>query len=390
MNAGPHVDVAVGGDGPAGSAIASASAAAGLSVVLVGDDRPWTATYGTWLDDVPELPGDVFASVVPTITVWGERRHDLSRPYGVLDNSALRARLRTGVEHRRGWATGVQHFEWGSRLITGTGGIDARIVIDAAGWPPLVASPAARHDPAWQTAYGIVTAVRPTVFDAPVLMDLRPVPGAASGPPTFAYVVPLAGGWLVEETVLAARPAVDPFSLRARLRDRIGPWPHGTVTEQVRIPMGAPVPRSPPPVIPFGAAAGFVHPATGYSLAPSLRAAPRAAAALAASVARDRSGADLMADAWAAVWPAALRRTRRLHRIGLTALLGLDAAGTRSFFDAFFELPPERWTAYLRIDSPPGEVAKTMQAVFTAVPNAVRRRIAAAIPLASWRAMAQR
>ena len=274
--------------------------------------------------------------------------------------------------------------------MTGAGAIDARIVVDAIGWPPLVASPAARHDPAWQTAYGIVTPVRPSAFDGPMLMDLRPQPGADAHPPTFAYVVPVAAGWLVEETVLAARPAVDPMALRARLRDRIGPWPHGTQQEQVRIAMGAPVPRTVPPVIPFGAAAGFVHPATGYSLAPSLRAAPRVADALARSVGAGRRGRELMADAWAAVWPPAMRRTRRLHLVGLAALLQLDADDTRSFFDAFFELPPDRWRAYLRIDAAPGEVARTMRATFAAAPVAVRRQLAAAVPRAGWRSVARR
>jgi lycopene beta-cyclase len=388
--AGVDVDVAVGGDGPAGSAIAAACATAGLGVVLVGEDRPWTATYGSWRDDVADLPDAAFASVVPSISVFGDRRHDLARPYGVLDNEALRAHLRRDVEHRRERVTGVQHFTWGSRLLAASGAIDARLVIDAAGWPPLVAAAVARHDPAWQTAYGVLVTDRPAGYDGPVLMDLRPVPGRERGSPTFAYVVPVGGGWLVEETVLAARPAVDPATLSSRLRDRLGPWPPGAVTEQVRIPMGASVVRATPTVIPFGASAGFVHPATGYSLASSLRAAPRVAAAVATSIGDGRAAEDLMADTWAAVWPDASRRTRRLHRLGLVALLGLDGPGTRAFFDTFFELPVERWSAYLRIDSPPGEVARTMRAVFAAAPGPVRRHLAAAVPHAIWRTVARR
>ncbi len=52
MNAGMSgrstADVVVVGDGPAGSALATALAAAGTSVVLVGRDDPWNATYGTY------------------------------------------------------------------------------------------------------------------------------------------------------------------------------------------------------------------------------------------------------------------------------------------------------------------------------------------------------
>ena len=97
---GPEVDVAIAGDGPAGSALAAACAAEALSVVVVGDDRPWRATYGTWRDDLADLPSDVFAAVVESITVWAGRRHELDRAYGVLDNDALRDRLRAGIDHR--------------------------------------------------------------------------------------------------------------------------------------------------------------------------------------------------------------------------------------------------------------------------------------------------
>ncbi len=106
--------------------------------------------------------------------------------------------------------------------------------------------------------------------------------------------------------------------------DRVGADVVGTATRDVRSSAsrwvaGCPTARQ--PVVAFGAAAKLTHPATGYSVAASLRAAPRVAAAIA-------DGGDAR-HVWEAVWPPALRRTRRLHDYGLEVLLGLGPASWR-------------------------------------------------------------
>ena len=51
----PHVhDVVVIGDGPAGRALGAACVDAGVEVLVIGTDAPWTNTFGTWVDDVPQ------------------------------------------------------------------------------------------------------------------------------------------------------------------------------------------------------------------------------------------------------------------------------------------------------------------------------------------------
>ncbi len=127
----------------------------------------------------------------------------------------------------------------------------------------------------------------------------------------------------------------------------------------------------------FGAAAGMIHPATGYSVASSLRAAERVAVAARERLVRPgpvdpSADAAVVADA---VWPRHLRRTRRLHDFGLDVLLGMDAAEIRAFFQAFFDLPPERWAPYLRIDTPPTELARIMTAVFRQADWSLRRQL---------------
>ena len=56
-------------------------------------------------------------------------------------------------------------------------------------------------------------------------------------------------------------------------------------------------------------------------------------------------------------------------------LLGLGPDELASFFDAFFDLPVDVWAPYLRIDSPPSAVLRTMSAVVRRLPWAMRRRL---------------
>ena len=93
--------------------------------------------------------------------------------------------------------------------------------------------------------------------------------------------MPVADGWLVEETVLAGATGGG-AGRPARLVSLLGSggiptssWPAPCAREVVRIPMGGPLPAPDQTVVAFGAAAGYIHPATGYSIAGSLRAVDR-------------------------------------------------------------------------------------------------------------------
>ena len=243
--AGPDLDVVVVGDGPAGLALGAACRRAGLSTLVCGLGAPWTATYGTWRDDVADVPDRCFAVVAPRVVVHGHRRHVIERPYGVFDNGALRAHLAAGLDVRVREGLWARHFDWGSRLLVDGGEFDARLVVEATGFPPMLAraSPPAAH----QTAFGVVVGERPPAYadDDVVLMDLRPVDAET---PTFCYVVPAGAAWLVEETSLAARPSAAPDRLRELLGVRVGADVVGTATrrEVVSIPMGGRLPDRTP------------------------------------------------------------------------------------------------------------------------------------------------
>ena len=147
---------------------------------------------------------------------------------------------------------------------------------------------------AFQVAYGIIAEFeRPLLADGEcTLMDWR---GPERTVPTFGYTLPIDGRWLVEETALASRPALGFDELERRLHDRLRAdglvIKHIHGIERVSFPMDVPLPLRTQRTLGLGAAASLVHPATGYSVAASLRSAPRIAAAIAAQLAR--SGVDL-------------------------------------------------------------------------------------------------
>ena len=95
-------------------------------MVLFGDDRPWDATYTTWVDDLDGVKAvddaDIWMHRFDSVAVNFERSMMVERPYGVIDNERLRATLRNGVAHHVG-------------RVASAAGTGARIVVDATGWP---------------------------------------------------------------------------------------------------------------------------------------------------------------------------------------------------------------------------------------------------------------
>ncbi|HEV7649604.1 MAG TPA: lycopene cyclase family protein [Actinophytocola sp.] len=386
-------DVVVAGAGPAGWAVARACAERGLRTVLVAPhpDASWPATYGLWLDEARLLPAGAGYVVARARVVAGSARW-LAREYAVLDNASARSALaHPGVAVRAGRMEEVLDL--------------APVVIDATG---AGAGPGRTE----QTAFGLKVAAsvaRPVVGagDA-VFMDWRqPLPG----PATFLYAVPLPDGRvLLEETSLARRPGLPFAQLRERLLARLaghGIDPGDAEVERVRFTMDAPPPgsrahaRCPAPtrsrgapltpfyrrgvtvgggsgglwttsgcewrVVPFGAAAGMVHPATGYGVGDALRLAPRVADAI------TRGGA---AAARRVVWPARARAVHRLRRAGLGTVLALAPGEHARFFELFFALPEHRQRAYLSGREDLAGNAAAMAAMFRAAPWSLRRRMA--------------
>ncbi|MEU3269529.1 lycopene cyclase family protein [Saccharomonospora sp. NPDC006951] len=368
-------DVAVMGAGPAGRAIASACARNGLDTVLVdpAPRRPWHNVYAVWKDELPHIPDSAVAATAdPALVHIGEREIVLPREYAVLDNTGLRHWLSDDrVTVHTGIATAVAHGPHGSLVrLSGGGLVTASVVIDARGLRPGGTE---------QTAYGVVLpaaqARRLAPSGAAVFMDWRRNE-AAGDAPSFRYLVPLGRERvLVEETSLARKPGLGHDVLAHRLRAFLGE--HGISTngrpeERVRIRLDVPLPKR-GRTVPFGAAAGLVHPATGYSVAASLRLAPPVAAAIAGHLASGPASA--AAAARRVIWPPRALAVHALRRHALHALGSLPAAAIPEFFGLFFALAPEHQRTFLSERDDPRALAATMALLFASAPWRLRRSL---------------
>ncbi|MEV8444015.1 lycopene cyclase family protein [Actinosynnema sp. NPDC051121] len=344
------MDVIVVGGGPAGRALARACAARGLRTTVVDPNpqRLWRETYAAWVDELPvDAPVAVSTSRARAVTT---AEHVIARGYAVLDNEWLRwlpgeVRVVTGRVVGRTGTTAT--------LADGT--VLAGRVVDASG---AVGGRAA------QTAVGVVVpAVSAAPFvgsDEALVMDWRKPPAATTADPTFLYAVPVsADEVLLEETSLARRPGLPLRELRLRLHARLAA--HGIAVpedeERVRIRLDGRARDGA-----FGAAAGWIHPATGYSVAVALRRAPVVAEAIAAGREVRRSPGE--------------RAVRALRLRGLAALLALRPDEVPEFFNSFFELSGSLQRDYLGGHDDLRGTARAMLRLFDSASWAMRARLA--------------
>lgn len=350
-----RADLIICGLGPAGRAVAHRALAAGKSVTVIDPhpDRVWTPTYAAWADELPDwLDPAVFAATVDAPTAWAVGEHRIERAYRVFDTAALQRSL--SIDGARVLADRVVAVDRRS-VRTATGSVHSGRVIDARG---LSRSPRRAE----QTAYGVVLGSDVGTGHSTLFMDWRLDNGAAPDePPSFLYVVPLGPNTvLYEETCLAGRPALSPEVLRRRLehrlRERAIPLSGTEPIERVRFPVQGGNPGRGR----FGAAGGLTHPATGYSVATSLRAVDTIVAG-------------------GRVWTPDAHAVAVLRRAGLRSLLALPPRDVAIFFDTFFALPAPLQRAYLSgHDDLRGTVA-AMRALFTALPPRLRRTLVTAV-----------
>jgi lycopene beta-cyclase len=378
-----QTDVLVVGAGPAGLALAGACGRLGLTTALVdpAPERPWTATYGMWSGELPvDLPTSVVSARAAGRAI-AVSEHQLGWEYAVLDVTALRQHLVDGLTDVDVHAARVVGSpEAGAVALADGSLLRASVVVDAGGGARPLDRTTRRRPAAAQTAYGVVVdedAAAPFVEHGDALfMDWRADHGE-TGWPTFLYVIPLGDGTvLMEETSLARRPGLPLSTLRRRLHARLARHgvqpPKDARSERVSFRVDHPRHRG-PAVLGFGAAAPLIHPATGFSLASSLRLAPQVAAALAAHL-PDEPRAALTA-AKKTVWPLDARVVHHVRRIGLESLLRMPPTDVPGFFEQFFSLPdPHRWTYLTARDDVRGIVA-AMNCLFRTSNGRLRRHL---------------
>jgi lycopene cyclase-like protein len=396
-------DIAVLGSGPAALAIAAACARRGATVALIAPEpeSAWQPNYCLWADELPPgMEGLIEHRWPEASVVTPSGSHLLSRSYAKLDTMGLQAffwgPLRAAPARiiadratrldRRGSETWIQ-MDGGSTE-------RARVVIDASGGGTPFVERAHRRAPAFQKAFGLMLWAPGHGFDPQrmVLMDFRAASADTGEPPSFLYVLPLGDDRLfVEETSLARRPAMSFDLLRQRLEVRLQTLGLAACErigeEHCVIPMGLGLPVRGQPLVPFGAAAAMVHPASGYLISHVLRKADPVAASIVEGLA---SGDPELATTAgnATLWPRAERALWEIYAFGLESLVGMSAIETGRFFDSFFQLPEQGWADFLAGTSSPSEVGSVMLRLFRNLPASVRWRLvrtslsAGAAPLA--------
>lgn len=387
-------DVIIAGGGPSAALLARACAGQGLEVMVVAPDldASWTARYAVWCDEWEPLglPGR-YEGVWPRVTVRldDDRAHVLGRRYATLDNAAVKGALLEALpQPARVVDTVVSVVHGRERTHVRTAGgreLQGRLFVDATGGAAPWTLRHAGRPGAFQTALGWRLRGAAAQLPEPAsmtLMDYRsPQPGSTL--PTFLYAMPMANGdAFVEETVLIHRPAIPHATLEALLRNRLSRMGISTDTpvavERCTIAMDLPLPVMPQRTLAFGAAAGYVHPATGYMVGYAAAMAPRVARAIGEALsAGSRSLDDAAAGVWEAIWPREALRVRALFLLGATAVAGFDAAATRDFFDTFFALDRASWSAYLARSLSVAELAPIMWRIYRRSDGPIRRALRA-------------
>ena len=137
--------------------------------------------------------------------------------------------------------------------------------------------------------------------------------GTDGEPPSFLYAMPLSNGRVfLEETCLVARKPLPFETLKRRLYRRCTAM--GITVKQVHeqewsyIPVGGPMPLEGQCITAFGAAANLVHPATGYSIARTLKEAAPLADAMALIMKQDLLVGEMSTQVWQSLWPLEKRR----------------------------------------------------------------------------------
>lgn len=366
-------------------------------MALVGHDAPFVNNYGVWLDEFQELGLEhtldhVWNDAVCYFKEGSEVR--VGRAYGRVCRRSLRAELLQrcatyGVGFLAGEVEAVDTpadstTAWSETILAVKGGqkVRCRMVTLASGAAAGRFLQYERSAPsvAAQTAYGIEAEIEGygDAYDsaAMLFMDyrrhhsglypgtaLRQRPGqhqnGAAGlwgtekeTPSFLYAMPLGGNRVfLEETCLVAKPELPFAVLKRRLHRRCEAL--GIKIKDIHeeewsyIPTGGPLPLPGGCITAFGAAANLVHPATGYSIARSLREAPAMARAIEDALQDQPSPAAAAHFVWEALWTQERRRQASFHIFGMELLCKLDVANTADFFITFFSLPKYYWQGFL-------------------------------------------
>ncbi|KAL4591747.1 hypothetical protein LXL04_004718 [Taraxacum kok-saghyz] len=387
-----RLDLIIIGTGPAGLCLAERVARYGIRVCCVDPDplSMWPNNYGAWIDELSSLDlDDCFDKTWPMASVHidDHKTKYLDRAYGRINRKKLKTKLLSGcvsngVKFHKAKAWKVNHQEFESSIVCDDGNeLKASLIVDASGFASSFVEYDKPRNHGYQIAHGILAEVEEHPFDLDkmLLMDWRDshlgnepnLRVSNSRFPTFLYAMPFDSNLVfLEETSLVSRPVLSYSEIKlrlvARLRDMGIKVKRVIESEKCLIPMGGPLPKIPQSVMGIGGTAGLAHPSTGYMVARTLALAPILAESIVECLGSTRMirGQPLYHRVWNGLWPIERRLTREFYTFGMETLLKLDLEGTRSFFDAFFDLNPEYWHGFLSSRLSPSELAMLSLSLF--------------------------
>ena len=382
------LDLVIIGGGPSAYALAASCADKGMSVATVEPDvgARWVPNYSCWADELqhPDLQSCIEASWASPLVYVQDQVIDVTRRYAKISTPRLQSLLQVrcslkGVTHIAGRVTHIEHSGHFDSLHLDDGRVlKASLCVDASGHGSTFTQRTPGSLPGWQVAYGqLIETKTPVPFDAGemILMDYR-IPEACNAEarlsyqekPSFLYAMPLSSHLLfVEETILVGRPAADFELLKHRLSLRLQSMGIGIAKvledEHCWIEMGGGVPLRRQRHLAFGAAAGMVHPATGYLISRMLSTAPKFADAIAIGLESGMSD-PVRHSLWHVLWPTDMRRTWSLYQFGMDILCRFSHEQISSFFHTFFQLEPHLWQGFMSASMPTSSVARAMAHFF--------------------------
>ncbi|KAF6165841.1 hypothetical protein GIB67_012738 [Kingdonia uniflora] len=402
-------DVIIIGAGPAGLRLAERVSLYGVKVCCI-DPSPlsmWPNNYGVWVDEFEAMGlEDCLDKTWPMTKIHIDDRNTkyLDRQYGRVSRERLKTKLMEGcvsygVKFHKAKVWRVDHQEFESFVTCDDGSeIKGNLIVDASGFASTFTQFDKPRNPGYQIAHGILAEVEEHPFDLDkmVLMDWRDS-HMGNEPylrknndklPTFLYAMPFDSNLVfLEETSLVSRPALLYMEVKKRMVARLrhlGIKVKRIIEEEkCLIPMGGPLPMIPQSVTAIGGTGGLVHPSTGYVVARALALAPILTDTIVECLGSNRMirGRQLHRKVWSKLWPMESRSTREYYRFGMETLLKLDLKGTRSFFDAFFDLDPYYWQGFLSSRLSLGELALLSLSLFGKASNLSRFDIVTKCPL---------
>lgn len=333
----------------------------------------WPNNYGVWVDEFESLNLESCLDKIwpmASVHVNDSKIKFLDRPYGRVSRKKLKTLLLerclcNGVQFHRAKVWKIEHEEFESSILCDDGNeLKASLIVDASGFASSFIEYEKPRNHGYQIAHGILAEVEEHPFDLDkmLLMDWRDshlgnepyLRTSNSRFPTFLYAMPFDSNLVfLEETSLVSRPVLSYMEIKKRMVARLrhlGIRVKRVIEEEkCLIPMGGPLPRIPQRVMAIGGTSGVVHPSTGYMVARTMALAPVLAEAIAECLGSTRMirGQPLYHRAWNGLWPIERRCTRDFYSFGMETLLKLDLNGSRSFFDAFFDLDPYYWQGFL-------------------------------------------